>query len=77
MATLKTAIDPENLMNPGKVVVFFRLELQESLAVVLELFDRFVDIGERLVPALLDEALRELGLPAPHQLLQGADIQMR
>src|SRR3954471_20602788 len=46
------------------------------LAVELQLLDRLDDIGERLMLAFLAEALRELGLPAPHQLLQRRDVQV-
>src|SRR5207247_10686190 len=60
----------------GKGRCLLRLELQEVLAVVLEFLDRLVDVCERLVLALLDEALREFGLPAPRQLFQGADVQV-
>ena len=45
------------------------------LAVEPELLDRLEDVGERLVLALLREGL-EIGLPAPHQLLQRRDIQI-
>ena len=51
-------------------------QLQEVLAVVLQLVDRFVDVGERLVLAFLGEALHELGLPAPHQLLQRRHVEV-
>ena len=40
------------------------LHLEEVLAVVLQLLDRLVDVGERLVLAVLGEALGEFRLPA-------------
>src|SRR5690606_566860 len=52
------------------------LQLDEVLAVVLELFDGLVDIGQRLVSALLHKALVHFRLPAQRQLFQGTDVQI-
>src|SRR3989304_7471792 len=49
---------------------------QEVLAVVLEFLDRLMDVGERLVLAVLGEAGRELRLPALHQLFQRAHVEV-
>src|ERR1043166_4414102 len=47
-----------------------------ALAVELKLLDRLEDVGERLVLAFLAEALEELRLPAPHQLLQRGHVEV-
>src|SRR5690606_39562286 len=51
-------------------------ELDEMLAIMLELFNRLVNIGQRLVLAMLHKAAVDLGLPAQRQLFQGADINI-
>src|SRR5258705_2358900 len=51
-------------------------ELQKMLAVVLEFVDRFVNVRQRLVLAMLGEAGRKLRLPALHELLQRAHIEI-
>src|SRR5690606_36555018 len=50
------------------------LRLEEMLAVVLQLVDGFVDVGQRLVPALFLEPLVDGRGPAARQFLQGADV---
>src|SRR6266567_4262929 len=52
------------------------LDLDEVLTVVLELIDRLVDVGKRLMPALLDPTPGELRLPAAAQLLQRRYVEM-
>src|SRR5690606_40769122 len=53
-----------------------RLQPDEMLPVVLELVDRFLDIGQRLVLAGLDEAAIDLGFPAQGKFLERADVQV-
>src|SRR6185295_2118031 len=48
----------------------------EMLAIIVELVDRLVDIGQRLVLALLDPSLRDLGLPPLAQLLQRRHVEV-
>src|SRR5512145_3188970 len=49
---------------------------EELRAVVLQFGDRLVDVGERLVAALLLERLQRLGLPAARQFLERADVDV-
>src|SRR5437660_8975510 len=53
-----------------------RSDSHHRLAVELQLLDRLEDVGECLVLAFLGEALHQLGLPAPRQLLQGRDVEV-
>src|SRR5262249_42193281 len=55
-----------------------RLDRHYGLAVELQLLDRLVDVGERLVLALLHlhHLLRPSRLPPPHQLLQGRAVEV-
>src|SRR4051794_11714119 len=48
----------------------------EGPAVIAQLFDRLVDVGERLVPALFRNAFQQIGLPAARELLQRRDIEI-
>src|SRR5258708_36557447 len=52
------------------------LHLDEVLTVVLELVDRLVDVGKRLVLALLDPTSGELRFPPAPQLLQRRHVEM-
>lgn len=52
------------------------LQLDEVLAVILQLINRLIHIRQCLMPGLFLEALDQLGLPAPAQLLERADIQI-
>src|SRR5450830_2143710 len=47
------------------------LQLDEVLAVVLQLFDRLDDVGQGGVLLVLLEAAHQLGLPAAAQFFQG------
>ena len=53
-----------------------RQTFQEMLAVVLQLGDRLVDVGQRLVLLMLLERRGDLGLPALAQFLQRADVEV-
>src|SRR5258706_8439158 len=53
-----------------------QLDLDEVLTVVLELVDRLVDVGERLMLALLDPTPGELRLPVAAQVLQNRYVEM-
>src|SRR6185295_4116457 len=48
----------------------------EMLAIIVELIDRLVDVGERLVLALLDPGFRHVGLPSLAQLLQRRYVEV-
>src|ERR1700694_2350253 len=45
-------------------------------AVITQLLDRLEDVGDRLVLAFLEETLRRLRLPVPHQLLERRDVEV-
>src|SRR4051812_36277116 len=52
------------------------LDCHYRFAVVAQLFQGIVDVGEGLVLAVLGEALGELRLPALHQLLQRRHVEV-
>src|SRR2546430_10826885 len=68
-----SAAEPQLLQN---FIVWNSSRFDEVLAIILELVDRFVDIGERFVLALFDPALGEFRLPALAQLFQRRNIEV-
>src|SRR5262245_52192754 len=53
-----------------------KLRREQVLAVVRELANRFLDIRECLVLALLHEPAENFGSPAPRQLLERAHVEV-
>src|SRR5882672_6178751 len=51
-------------------------KVEKLLLVVLQFLDRFVNIRQRLMLAVLDEAGHDAGLPALGQFLQRGNIQI-
>src|SRR3546814_20089021 len=52
------------------------LYFDEMLALMLEFVNRFVNVGQGFVPAFLDKASVDFGLPAQRQIFKRVDIQV-